>query len=107
MMSYVVRSPNAKVIVIDGGNKLLNSPMADRLPSNYVQMAHHGQNGVNEAFSRRVGKFEASFVWQADADELSLTAVPPRLRRGAIATAGWTSRRLPQRVLGGQDRTPT
>ncbi len=39
---------------VQGGEKLLQSPLADRLPSDYVQMAHHGQNGVNEAFYRRV-----------------------------------------------------
>jgi beta-lactamase superfamily II metal-dependent hydrolase len=39
---------------VEGGDKLLNSPMAKRLQSDYVQMAHHGQNGVNEAFYRRV-----------------------------------------------------
>jgi beta-lactamase superfamily II metal-dependent hydrolase len=37
-----------------GGQKLLNGPMADRLPSDYVQMAHHGQNGVSEAFYKKV-----------------------------------------------------
>ncbi|HQM47336.1 MAG TPA: hypothetical protein PLJ71_01545, partial [Candidatus Hydrogenedentes bacterium] len=35
---------------LEGGEKLLKSPYASRLPSDYVQMAHHGQNGVNEAF---------------------------------------------------------
>ena len=39
---------------VEGGDKLLNSPMADRLKSDYVQMAHHGQNGVNQAFYQRV-----------------------------------------------------
>ncbi|HPO17269.1 MAG TPA: MBL fold metallo-hydrolase [Candidatus Hydrogenedentes bacterium] len=31
-----------------GGRKLLSSKLARHLPSEYVQMAHHGQNGVNE-----------------------------------------------------------
>ncbi len=31
-----------------GGEKLLKSEQARYLPSQYVQMAHHGQNGVNE-----------------------------------------------------------
>ncbi len=31
-----------------GGEKLLKSDLARYLPSEYVQMAHHGQNGVNE-----------------------------------------------------------
>lgn len=39
---------------VEGGDKLLNSPMANRLQSDYVQMAHHGQNGVNEGFYQRV-----------------------------------------------------
>lgn len=39
---------------VEGGRKLLNSPLATRLPSEYVQMAHHGQAGVDEAFYRAV-----------------------------------------------------
>ena len=39
----------------EGGDKLLASPLADRIPCDYVQMAHHGQTGVNEAFYRKVG----------------------------------------------------
>ena len=39
---------------LEGGEKLLKSPYASRLPSDYVQMAHHGQNGVNEAFYQQV-----------------------------------------------------
>ena len=39
---------------VEGGEKLLNGPLADRLKSDYVQMAHHGQNGVSEAFYQRV-----------------------------------------------------
>ncbi|MBN1343674.1 MAG: MBL fold metallo-hydrolase [Phycisphaerae bacterium] len=38
----------------EGGEKLLKSEHADALPSDYVQMAHHGQNGVTEAFYRKV-----------------------------------------------------
>ena len=37
----------------EGGEKLLKGSFADRLPSEYCQMAHHGQNGVNEAFYRK------------------------------------------------------
>ena len=33
---------------VEGGNKLLNGKYKDRLRSDYVQMAHHGQNGVGE-----------------------------------------------------------
>lgn len=59
--SLVLRiSDNTKSVLfladlgVEGGDKLLKSPLAERLPSDYVQMAHHGQNGVSEAFYRRV-----------------------------------------------------
>jgi len=39
---------------VQGGEKLLNSPYAERLPSDYVQMAHHGQRGVEENFYQKV-----------------------------------------------------
>ncbi|HOX59093.1 MAG TPA: MBL fold metallo-hydrolase [Candidatus Paceibacterota bacterium] len=39
---------------VEGGRKLLNSPLAGRLRADYVQMAHHGQTGVDEAFYRAV-----------------------------------------------------
>jgi hypothetical protein len=36
---------------VEGGKKLLHSPMASRLKNcQYVQMAHHGQNGVDKDF---------------------------------------------------------
>ena len=38
----------------EGGEKLLNSKYAARLPSDYVQMAHHGQGGVSEDFYKKV-----------------------------------------------------
>ena len=34
---------------VEGGRKLLASRYGSRLPADYVQMAHHGQNGVDEA----------------------------------------------------------
>ena len=37
-----------------GGEKLLKGPYADRLPSDYCQMSHHGQNGATEAFYQKV-----------------------------------------------------
>lgn len=59
--SLVMRVADAKKSVlfladlgVEGGDKLLNSPYADRLPADYVQMAHHGQTGVTEAFYQRV-----------------------------------------------------
>ena len=39
---------------LEGGDKLMKSPLAEFLPSDYVQMAHHGQRGVNEAFYQKV-----------------------------------------------------
>lgn len=36
------------------GDKLLASPYANSLHCDYVQMAHHGQNGVSEAFYKKV-----------------------------------------------------
>ena len=39
---------------VEGGRKLLESPEAAFLPSDYVQMAHHGQNGVDEDVYRKI-----------------------------------------------------
>lgn len=39
----------------DGGRKLLAGPYRERLPSDIVQMAHHGQNGVERDFYEAVG----------------------------------------------------
>lgn len=38
----------------EGGRKLMQSPYRPRLRADYVQMAHHGQNGVDEEFYRAV-----------------------------------------------------
>lgn len=38
----------------EAGRKLLAGPMAGKVRSDYVQMAHHGQNGVDEDFYRAV-----------------------------------------------------
>lgn len=35
---------------LEAGEKLMKSPFASRLRSDYVQMAHHGQNGVTRGF---------------------------------------------------------
>jgi len=35
---------------VEGGRKLMKSQYAERLPSDYVQMAHHGQAGVDSNF---------------------------------------------------------
>ena len=39
---------------VAGGEKLLNSRYRGLLRADYVQMAHHGQHGVNEAFYQAV-----------------------------------------------------
>ncbi len=39
---------------VEGGRKLLNSSFGKKLHAEYVQMAHHGQNGVDEDFYRAV-----------------------------------------------------
>jgi beta-lactamase superfamily II metal-dependent hydrolase len=39
---------------VEGGEKLLHGEYKDRLKSDYVQMAHHGQNGVDKAFYQAV-----------------------------------------------------
>ena len=59
--SIVMRMSDAKKSVLflgdlglEGGEKLLKGPYASRLPSGYVQMAHHGQNGVSESFYQQV-----------------------------------------------------
>lgn len=59
--SVVLRASDARKSVLftgdlgpEGGEKLLKSRMASRLRADYVQMAHHGQNGVTEEFYRAV-----------------------------------------------------
>lgn len=39
---------------VEGGDKLLKSRFRDKLRADWVQMAHHGQNGVTEEFYRAV-----------------------------------------------------
>lgn len=39
----------------EGGQKLLKGPYRHRLKADYVQMAHHGQDGVDEEFYKAVG----------------------------------------------------
>ena len=39
---------------VEGGDKLLASPYRSRLKADYVQMAHHGQEGVSEEFYQSV-----------------------------------------------------
>jgi beta-lactamase superfamily II metal-dependent hydrolase len=40
---------------LEGGGVILNLFSADQLKADYVQMAHHGQNGVDKAFYQAVG----------------------------------------------------
>jgi len=39
---------------LQGGNKFLEGPFAKILKSDYIQMAHHGQNGVSKEFYEKV-----------------------------------------------------
>ena len=39
---------------VEGGKQLLNSEFAEEVPSDIVQVSHHGQNGVNKEFYKRV-----------------------------------------------------
>ncbi len=39
---------------VEGGRKLMKTKYKDQLPSDYVQMAHHGQAGVDQEFYRAV-----------------------------------------------------
>lgn len=56
----------------EGGDKLLNGPYRKELNCDYLQMAHHGQNGVRKDFYRSI-KFRAclwpspSWVYNNDA----------------------------------------
>ncbi|WP_187774890.1 MBL fold metallo-hydrolase [Pedobacter sp. BS3] len=43
---------------LEGGNKLLNSPQRQYLDCDYLQMSHHGNDGVGKAFYRSV-RFKA------------------------------------------------
>ena len=57
---------------VEGGQKLLASPLGDRVHADYVQMAHHGQDGVNEAFYQAVGArycLWATPLWLWDNDK--------------------------------------
>jgi len=47
----------------DGGDELLNGPFRGDLNCDYIQMAHHGQNGVKLDFYRNI-KFKAC-LWPA------------------------------------------
>jgi beta-lactamase superfamily II metal-dependent hydrolase len=56
---------------VEGGNKLLNSPYRKYLDCDYLQVAHHGQNGCTEEFYKSI-KFTAclwptaTWVWNND-----------------------------------------
>lgn len=56
---------------VEGGEKLLNSPFGKKLKSDYVQMAHHGQNGVGKSFYQKVmprGCFWPTPLWLYEND---------------------------------------
>jgi len=79
--SVVMRvSDDAKSILfpgdlgVEGGRKLLAGPYRERLRSDYVQMAHHGQNGVDEEFYQAVGASHCLWptplwLWDNDAGD--------------------------------------
>lgn len=56
---------------IECGDKVLKGPYGDRLDCDYLQMAHHGQNGCSEEFYRSI-RFRAclwstpTWVWNND-----------------------------------------
>lgn len=76
--SIVVKMFTAKTSVlflgdlgVEGGKKILAGPYAKYVKSDYVQMAHHGQNGVNEDFYKAVSpKYcltpAPAWVWNND-----------------------------------------
>ena len=39
---------------VEGGRRVMEKVSADKLKADYLQMAHHGQNGVDRAFYERV-----------------------------------------------------
>jgi beta-lactamase superfamily II metal-dependent hydrolase len=59
---------------VESGNKLLNSQYKKDLDCDYLQMAHHGQQGCNEYFYKSI-KFRAclwatpTWVWNNDVGE--------------------------------------
>ena len=59
---------------VEGGRKLLAGPYRGRLRSDYVQMAHHGQNGVDEEFHQAAGASRClwptpRWLWDNDAGD--------------------------------------
>lgn len=56
---------------VEGGEKLLAGPFGKKLKSDYVQMAHHGQNGVGRSFYEEVkpiGCFWPTPMWLFEND---------------------------------------
>lgn len=59
---------------VESGNKLLNGPYRNDLDCDYLQMAHHGQQGCDEEFYKTI-KFRAclwptpTWVWNNDVGE--------------------------------------
>ncbi len=78
---------------VECGNLALNGPYAEDLNCDYLQMAHHGQNGCSEEFYRSI-KFRAClwptpmWVWNNDTgggfDTANLTTVRTREWMDAI-----------------------
>lgn len=58
---------------IEGGQRILGTTQAEKLKADYVQMAHHGQHGVDKDFYKAVGAKYAlwptpDWLWENRAD---------------------------------------
>lgn len=56
---YRVETPNTSILFlgdlgVEGGERVLKLVPEEKIKADYVQMAHHGQRGVNEEFYRHV-----------------------------------------------------
>jgi hypothetical protein len=112
----VIRFSDAKKSVmflgdlgVEGGKKLLAGPFKDRLHADYLQMAHHGQNGCNEDLYRAVKPDYClwptpRWLWDNDREELgreingnlsgNRAAMPPGRGKGTgpwqtLVVRGW------------------
>lgn len=73
---YRIDTPRTKVLILgdlgeQGGDELLSLCDVAELRADYVQMAHHGQNGVNETFYRAIAPFAClwptpDWLWRND-----------------------------------------
>ena len=78
-MVFKMNLPNTSLLFLgdlglEGGEKLLAGAFSSKLPSDYVQMAHHGQQGVSEAVYQAINpKFclwpTPDWLWDNDKGE--------------------------------------